>query len=291
VKLRLLAPAKLNLALDILGRRDDGFHEICSVVQTIGLYDVVQAETAVDLRLSAPDYLGPPAENLVLKAALWLRQLRHLSSGAQLVLDKRIPLSSGLGGGSSDAAAALRLLDFLWGARGLSLEVAHLASELGSDVPFFLRAGAGLVTGRGECVEPLPPLREGVFVICVPNWVEPRKTARVYEALSSSEYGPGKAPRALASALRARQSPDHALLGNSLEQAARRVFPRLADFHQSLQDTTGARFILSGAGPAMFHLASSPAEASLVANLARRLAAAVYVARPLARSPSIRVIH
>jgi 4-diphosphocytidyl-2-C-methyl-D-erythritol kinase len=291
VRLRLLAPAKVNLGLDILGRRDDGFHEICSVVQSIGLYDVLQAETAVDLRLSAPDYLGPPAENLVLKAALRLRQLRHLSSGAQLVLNKRIPLSSGLGGGSSDAAAALRLLDRLWGAGGLSLEVAHLGSELGSDVPFFLRAGAGLVTGRGECVESLPALRRGVFVLCVPNWVEPRKTARVYEALSSSEYRPGEAPRALASALRARQALDYALLGNGLEQAARRVFPRLADFHQSLQNTTGASFILSGAGPAMFHLASSPAEASLVANLARRLAAPVYVARPLGRSPSIRVIH
>jgi 4-diphosphocytidyl-2-C-methyl-D-erythritol kinase len=291
VKLKLLAPAKVNLALDILGRRDDGFHEICTVLQTVGLYDVLKAEVAPDLRLSAPDHFGPPAENLVLRAALRLRQLRHVSNGARLVLAKRIPVSAGLGGGSSDAAAALRLLDRLWGTQGASSELGPLASELGSDVPFFLAGGAGLVTGCGECVEPLPALRQGRFVLCVPNWIEPRKTARVYDALTSSDYRPGKVPRALARSLRACQPLDHGLLGNGLQQAARRVFPRLADFHQRLEETTGASFIVSGAGPALFHVASSPAEASQVASLARRLAAAVYVARPLAQNPRIRVTH
>jgi 4-diphosphocytidyl-2-C-methyl-D-erythritol kinase len=291
VKLRLLAPAKVNLALDVLGRRDDGFHEICSVVQTVSLYDVLEAEAAADLRLSASDHLGPPAENLVLRAALRLRQLRHFSSGARLVLDKRIPLSAGLGGGSSDAAAALRLLDRLWGTEGDSFELSPLALGLGSDVPFFLAGGAGLVTGRGECVEPLPALRQGRFVLCVPNWIQPRKTVRVYDALTCSDYRSGREPQALARALRACQRPDHGLLGNGLQQAARRVFPELADFHQRLEDSTGASFTVSGAGPALFHLASSAAEASLLASLARRLRAAVYVARPLARSPRIRVTH
>lgn len=290
MKLRLLAPAKVNLELEIVGRRADGWHEIVSVVQAIGLCDVLEAEPARELRLNAPPDLGPPEENLVLRAALLLREAAGVSTGASLTLKKSVPHGVGLGGGSSDAAAALRLLRRLWGVRRSTVALSRLAAVLGSDVPYFLEGRAALIRGRGEIVEPLPPLRTGYFVLVIPSWRVAEKTRRVYEAVGQTEYSSGDAARALGSTLEVGGPLDHGVLSNSLSGPARRVFPELAQFQERLEAQTGALFVLSGAGPALFHLAASRHEASRCARLARQLGAVVYVARPLIRRNSVRTV-
>ncbi len=153
----LKAYAKINLTLEVLGRREDGYHDIVSILQTIDLHDTLTLEPAQDMALECDQSELEGPDNLVLKAAALLREATGCHQGARLKLQKGIPLAAGLGGGSSDAAAALLGLSRLWGL-GLSAEkLMPLAAKLGSDVPFFLYGGTAMAQGRGEIVRPLPP--------------------------------------------------------------------------------------------------------------------------------------
>lgn len=288
MRLRLAAPAKLNLVLEVLGRRPDGFHELVSVVQCVSLSDRLEAEPGRDVTLDAPPEAGPLDANLAHRAAVELRSASGTQRGATLTLAKRIPVGAGLGGGSSDGAAALRLLERLWGVRPGAVEVPSLAASLGSDVPLFLAGPAALVRGRGERVSRLPALRHGVFVLVVPPWRIKRKTARVFAALAPGELSSGVRAAALATALEGDEPVSHGLFWNGLHPAAERVFGELAALKHALERATGVPFALSGAGPTLFHLAASAEDAAACAGRARRLAARVYAARPLRRRPAIR---
>ena len=283
--MRLTAPAKLNLALEVLGRRSDGFHELCTVFQAISLADTLEVRPCSSLRLEAPAGLGPPEQNLALRAARLLRARFGRTGGAQLLLRKRIPVGAGLGGGSSDAAAALRLLALRWRLPVRASQLGPLAAELGSDVPFFLGPPTALARGRGERLQPLPPLRQVWFVLVVPPWSVDRKTARVFAVLTAAEYSSGGTVERLAGSLRRGGRPANEDFANGLAAAAARVFPELAALQQRLESRTGARFSLSGAGPALFTLAESPEAAAACAAACRSEPAAVYLARPLTRQP------
>ena len=142
--------AKINLTLEVLRRRDDGYHELASLVHTIGLADDLRIDSANEL-LTRVEGLDIEAEtNLVSRAAQLLTSVTRVATGAQLTLKKRIPIAAGLGGGSSNAATTLVGLNTLWGTRVHLAELTRLAAELGSDVPFFVRGGAALMRGRGE---------------------------------------------------------------------------------------------------------------------------------------------
>jgi 4-diphosphocytidyl-2-C-methyl-D-erythritol kinase len=156
---RLVArcPAKVNLSLRVLGRRADGYHELDTVFQAIDLWDEIEARPGADLAL---DCCGAslPADgtNLVLRAAIRLRERAGGTAGASLRLRKSIPIEAGLAGGSSDAAGALVVCSRLWGLELRARDLEELARELGADVPFFLRGGTARGTGRGDRIEPLP---------------------------------------------------------------------------------------------------------------------------------------
>lgn len=157
---RVMAPAKINLHLEVLGLRPDGYHELAMLMHTIDLADQLHFQDLDDgriaLRSDRADLSSGP-DNLIVKAAECLR--RHAGQpnrGVQIVLEKRIPIGAGLAGGSSDAAATLVGLDALWGLQTPRPLLAELAAELGSDVPFCLEGGAQLCFGRGELLEPCP---------------------------------------------------------------------------------------------------------------------------------------
>ena len=152
--LELRAHAKINLTLEVLGKRDDGFHDIVSIMQTIDLHDDVTLKRADDITLTCddPDLAGE--DNLALVAARKLKEVTGVDRGVDITLQKHIPVAAGLGGGSSDAASVLNGLNDLW---ELELELGALeeiATEIGSDVPYFLSGGTALVQGRGEHVVP-----------------------------------------------------------------------------------------------------------------------------------------
>ena len=168
------AYAKLNLGLKILGRRGDGFHDILSVFQTVDLCDrlVFRPAGQGQIILSCDDAdlsVGP--ENLVYRAVLAFRSYTGMDRGVEIVLEKRVPMAAGLGGGSSDAAAVLRVLNRAWEA-GLSYrELCDLGATLGSDVPFFVRQkGTAVVSGRGESVRYVPWSADVVYVLVCPGF-------------------------------------------------------------------------------------------------------------------------
>ena len=163
--------AKLNLYLDVLERRPDGYHDIETILQTVSLADTLEVSTAVeDITLICSDSAaGPAKENLAYRAAMLLRDRCGIRRGAHMVLDKRIPVAAGLAGGSGNAAAALAALNELWELRLSQTELAALGLELGSDVPYCLIGGTVAARGRGEILRPLEPLAPAWFLLLHPE--------------------------------------------------------------------------------------------------------------------------
>ncbi len=197
-KIACAAYAKINLTLEVLGRRPDGYHEVRTVLQVIDLRDtlVVEGADALSLTCDRKDLEGE--DNLALRAAHLLRVESGVSTGARLTLHKRIPIAAGLGGGSADAAAALRALDRLWGLGWPVERLAALAERLGSDVPFCLYGGTVLGEGRGERLTPLPVLPPRWVVLAAPVAAMQGKTSALYARLASEDRSDGQATAQLA---------------------------------------------------------------------------------------------
>ncbi len=232
----ILAPAKLNLFLEILGRRPDGYHEIETVMVATSLCDTltIRDDPTGELRLRCSDPTLPVgAENLVIRAADRLRETTGCRRGAEIELAKAIPAQAGLAGGSSDAAATLAGLDQLWGL-GLAPEQKDaLAAEVGSDVPFFNHLPAAVCRGRGERVEPVSLNREYHFVlICPPVGVS---TADVYRQVVPPE-GPRSAGTILAALERGETTELGRSLFNRLQPVAEAIRPELIRVRDALAD-------------------------------------------------------
>lgn len=278
-------PAKLNLFLEVLGRRPDGFHDIETVMQAVDLYDELRIWPTEGNELTlACDEPGVPTDerNLVVGAARLLKRQSGFRGGARMELVKRIPPQSGLGGGSSDGAGALVGLCHAWGL-GLEREgLAPLAAELGSDVAFFLAGGTALCTGRGEKVRQAPRGGDLEFVVlCPPVRVS---TAEAYRGLPS----PLTWPRARATILlNALAEGDATRVGrclfNRLEEAALAIAPDLALLKEELAGTglfTGVA--LSGSGSALYGVCRPGAAAGPCGAVPRTGSGRVHRVRSIA---------
>lgn len=248
------ACAKINLTLEVLYRREDGYHQITSILQSVGLCDTISASPAAELEVEAPGLNCPLAENLVLKAAQLLREVTGYTGGAHIRVVKRIPQAGGLGGGSSDAAATLKALNKLWGLGLGQQELSALGGQLGSDIPFFLYGGTALVEGRGEVVIPLPPLAGLWAFLITPPLSIPNKTRSLYAALSPADYTDGSTTHRLAADLRAGHGLNTTLLCNAFERVVYTLYPIIAAYRDALL-AAGAPFVrLSGSGPTLYTL-------------------------------------
>ena len=197
--LTVTAPAKVNLHLEVLGLRSDGFHELAMVMQSIDLADCLQFTNTADaqITLSCDDpSLSTGADNLVLKAAELLRARSGFSElGVSMHLKKRIPIGAGLAGGSSDGAAALVGLNALWGLGHPPAALESMAAELGSDMPFCVAGGTQLCFGRGEVLEPVAPTPEGLAVLLVKDPLVSVSTPWAYQRckeISGTNYLQGE---------------------------------------------------------------------------------------------------
>lgn len=282
------APAKINWVLEVLGKRSDGYHEVRTVLQTIELHDELTAAPSATLSLEVN---GGPAgdDDLVLKAARALALSMGEAVNARLSVVKRIPEAAGLGGGSSDAAAALRVLTALRGVSSNAVHLAALASSLGSDVPFFLHGGTALAEGRGELVTPLPDSGTKWIVLVTPPHRISDKTRTLYAALRREDFSDGAKASALAAAVRSGEDIEDDMLFNAFDRVAFKVFDGLATYKDWLLQA-GARSVhLSGSGPALFALASGEAEARAIRarmNRARR-GERVHVVRTVGAAESM----
>lgn len=273
------APAKINLYLEVLGRRPDGFHELLTVLQTIDLCDELtvtlrerrehiapgEADVTLDLSTlcatdSSPAHQVPSGpDNLVLRAATALLSECGARGdvGLSLELTKGIPAGGGLGGGSSDAALTLTLLDRLLGAPLSPASLHRLAAQLGSDVPFFLSGGTALCSGRGEIVQPIAGPKPFDLLLHLPGFG--LSTPTVYQALNAKPLRPpsDSSPAQLASAFDdAPTTTLERLYRNDLEAPALRSEPRLA----SMLSQGG--FHLSGSGSTLFRFCPDPTNES-----------------------------
>jgi 4-diphosphocytidyl-2-C-methyl-D-erythritol kinase len=278
------APAKVNLYLEVLAKRADGYHEIETFMVAVSLYDTLEfkEETSGEIGCDCdhPDLAGR-SDNLVLQAAQLLRQRTGCRRGANIRLIKRIPLAAGLAGGSTDAAATLAGLNRLWRLGLTQAELALLGTELGSDVAFFFATPAAWCTGRGEKVDPLKlggPL--WIVLVCPPFGIS---TAEVYRGVTP----PGQ-PQTGAPILQAARTGDVEEIGrrlhNRLQPVAERLCPALALVQARLAGLGAAGQVMSGSGSSSFALCRDSREALRIARGFRRLKqegmnARVFIAR------------
>jgi 4-diphosphocytidyl-2-C-methyl-D-erythritol kinase len=268
--LTVYAPAKINLVLEVLGKHND-YHRISSIVQAIDLCDVLNFQLDEEVRFEC-DAPGLKRDNLVKQAATLLKESTECSLGARIELRKHIPWGVGLGGGSSDAAATLLALNKLWGLELPLSELVHLASKLGSDVPFFIHKGTALVEGKGEKVTPLPSLPSTSFVLLVPPVPKiPDKTKQMYDNLRVADFTGGQFVRTALASLKQGKMLDRSLMFNVFEEIAFGFFPGLDKYRKILEEAGAPGVYLAGSGPCLFTYSSGKEEAGeLFSRLKKR---------------------
>jgi len=258
--LTILAPAKLNLTLEVLAGRPDGYHEIRSVIQAINLCDQLafQASRSVDIKSDLPEWSAE--KSLVSRAVNLVRETMGITRGIAIDIENRIPLISGLGGDSSDAAATLRGLNEAWELKIPEEKLLGLAAQLGSDVPFFLYGGTAMATGRGEAVTPLPPLPHHWVVLVMPDVPRlPGKTARLYASLNASHFTDGHITERTVKELKEGKEPS--TLFNTFENVAFAGGAELKVYRDHIQKLGAPHVHLTGSGPALFTLFKDKTEA------------------------------
>ncbi len=272
------AYAKINLSLEVLGKRADGFHELVSIMQTVSLCDYVTFVPAEEVTFSCsqPELTGP--SNLVVRAANLLRQVCGVSAGCAIHLEKHIPHAAGLGGGSSDAAATLRSLAKLWTLAAPEDTLCHLAAQLGSDVPFFLHQGTALVEGRGEGVTPLNDPPTCWYLLAKPPIQVP--TAEIFGRLQRTAWSDGTRTHALTAQLR--QGGPVQFGPNSLEDALFSAYPLAQDCFERVSQVSEGRATVSGSGPTIVAWFSSQDEARRAASQLEDNQLALFVASSVA---------
>jgi 4-diphosphocytidyl-2-C-methyl-D-erythritol kinase len=265
------APAKINLTLRVTGVRSDGFHEIESLVALVTLHDTITIARRDDHRrlLQCDDPRLPcDQRNLALRAALELAAEFAITDGFELTLQKRIPLGAGLGGGSSDAATTLLLLDELWGLHLPRARLAQIAARVGSDVPLFMHGPVSIIRGRGEQVEPLNLKLPAHVLLLMPEMHS--ATAEVYRVWDSLPAHPPR-PELGAILSNASSLPEFGqLLFNDLEEPALHANPELARLATEFRRILRCPLHMTGSGATFFCLLESAAAAQEAAGTIRK---------------------
>lgn len=262
--------AKINLGLDIAGKRPDGYHEVNMVMQSIALADEIELLPAEQLSVvtdqnDIPD--GP--DNLAWKAAVLLAEKYGNKPNVQIRIRKKIFAAAGLAGGSADAAAVLRGLNRLW-RLGLSAEELEiLAAELGSDVPFCIRGGTAAATGRGEILEPLADMPETWLLLAKPRVAV--STAWVYQNFRNEDVSARPDITAMKMAIRNSDKQGIiACMGNVLESVTAKAFPEIEAIKEAMRANGAEISLMSGSGPTVFAFVESEERGKQIAAVLRR---------------------
>lgn len=256
-KLNGIAYGKLNLTLEVIGRREDGFHEIRSLIQAISLYDVVTVKEGLELSINCNISDIPDFQNIAYKAAELMRCRYKVQSGAEISIQKGIPVSAGLGGGSSDAAMVLKLLNKMWGLNLPLSDLEELSAELGSDVPFFLSGDTGLLEGRGERVRRVDMRNTYYFVLLVPSVSLKCKTESMYKLLNASNFTNGGLTRKLEARIRSGGDIPPQYLFNAFDDVLSIRIPSIKEYLTIFQSAGAKEIHTAGSGPALFTMVST----------------------------------
>ncbi len=262
------AYAKINWGLELIGRRDDGYHEIVTLTHTVSLADgvtVALLDKGPRLETGGRWHVPAGAQNLCWRAAMAYADAAGVAPSLHIRLDKQIPPAAGLGGGSSDAVAVLLAAERLLG-RGTQGLVVRLAAELGSDTVLFLHGGAAVCSGRGEIVSPIACPRQYHLVLARPD--VDVSTREAYAAIGSEDFTDGGLTRELASRLAAGGSPGELApySCNAFRRAVWERYPQIGDVVENLQSAGAPLVRMTGSGSALFAVFATAARAAEVAS-------------------------
>jgi 4-diphosphocytidyl-2-C-methyl-D-erythritol kinase len=278
----LKCPAKINLSLDVIRRRDDGYHDLEMIMHTINLFDILTFELKpsdeVKIQLSTNlGFLPTGEKNLCYKAAKLFFEKTHQTCDLKIQIKKTIPVGAGLGGGSSDAAGTLAALNYLFGRPLTKTELAATAKSLGADVPFFLYGDCMLAKGIGDILLPLPPLSDAIFVIAKPSYGI--STPLVYKNLQLNETTPHPDTDAAIEALKAN---DLVALGkasgNVLETVVEKDHPEISQYKNIMLECGAVYSLMSGSGSSVFGVFNNKNTAKLAVASLKKLTQQVYIA-------------
>lgn len=275
------APAKINLTLDTLYKRKDGYHEVNMVMTTVDLNDQLSFEKRNDRKIiihTEHRHVPLDRRNLAYQAAELMFREYGVEAGVTITIDKNIPIAAGLAGGSADAAATLRGINALFGL-GVDIDtLAQLASKLGSDIPFCVYGGTALATGRGEEIERLPKPPKGWVVLAKPKMKVSTKT--IYQALE-----PGKNPPVSAAMAEAIGAGDHEkmmrLMKNDLQEVTVKNYPEVSKLIDTMLRNGAEGAMMSGSGPTVFGLVQKERQAVHLYNAIKGCCNEVYKVRLL----------
>ena len=285
-KIQLKALAKINLGLDVLRRREDGYHEVKMIMQTIGLHDDLEIRKTKTPGIQVKTnlyYLPTNENNLLYKAAKLLMDEFQIQDGVSIQLKKRIPVAAGMAGGSSDGAAVLWGINQMYGL-GLSMQaLMERGVRLGADVPYCIQRGTALAEGIGEKLSVLPPMPKCTILIAKPGISV--STKFVYENLHANDLKPEQHPD-VDSMIEAMRQKDLGLLcsrmGNVLETVTIPAYPVINEINRSMMDNGAIGSMMSGSGPTVFGIFDSPAAAkqAMKAVRAAKLAKQICLTTP-----------
>jgi 4-diphosphocytidyl-2-C-methyl-D-erythritol kinase len=244
--------AKINLFLEVLGQRSDGYHNIGTLFQTINCFDRLSAESCTDVVLEGGENITrTPEENLIIKAAKAVKRLYQVSLGIKFHLQKNLPVGAGLGGGSSNAAAALKLCNQIWQLNILPDQLHDIAAQLGSDVPFLLHGGSYFATGTGDILVPAPFPHRFHVVIATPQCMV--DTADAYGKIT-----PNRSPSFSSfqnKYLKQHKNPTfYSSLKNDFEQSIYQRYPQIRELYNHMNTFNPVKVLLCGSGASVFGL-------------------------------------
>ena len=277
------APAKINLTLDVLNKRNDGYHEVEMIMTTIDLADRLSFQELTENKLILESNSGiiPNDErNLVYIAANLLKTTYQVEKGANIYLEKNIPVAAGLAGGSSDAAATLRGLNRLWKLNLNEKKLIELGEQIGSDVPFCIMGGTAIARGRGEKVEKLSSLPNGWVVLAkLPISVS---TPEIYGASNLEKNINHPETYNMIKAIEAQDfSLITKLLGNVLEEATFSLYPQVKQLKEQFKQYGGNGVLMSGSGPTVYTLVCKESKVKRIYNSLKGFCKEVYAVRIL----------
>lgn len=277
------APAKINLSLDILHKREDGYHEVEMIMTMVDLADRLEftpLSRDTIIITSQVGFIPLDDKNLAVQAARLIKERYHITSGVHIHLDKHIPVAAGLAGGSTDAAATLRGLNKLWDLRLTDADMQKLGGEIGSDVPFCVAGGTALATGRGEKLQPIDsPPQCWVILAKPPIHVS---TSDVYGKVRVENIKSHPNTTALLSAIS--DQDFHRVcgsMGNVLEEVTLDLYPEVKRIKECMEKLGADGVLMSGSGPTVFGLVSKQSKVHRIYNGLRGFCKEVYVVRSL----------
>ena len=274
------APAKINLSLDVLGKREDGYHEVKMVMTTIDLADRIElSEIKEDLIeiTSHSRFVPDDQRNLAYQAAKLLKERYEIKQGVAISIDKAIPVAAGLAGGSSDAAATLRGLNRLWGLQLTIEELAALGGEIGSDVSFCVHGGTALAQGRGEKITKLPAPPNCWVILAKPSIGI--STADIYRNLNLENIRHPDT-EAMVNAIKNHRYEDVCqFMGNALEGVTLNLHPEVLQIKEQMERFGADAVLMSGSGPTVFGLVQHESRLQRIYNGLRGFCGQVYAVR------------